>query len=67
MTLSDFRNNTELAVAYYMVLTDKCWKEKDSRKILRIFNDIDNNKRDVAEMIIKDPVHTVHSLFSQFI
>lgn len=59
MQFSDFHDNSEAAFDYYMVLTDKGWKEADKIKIIEIFNDINVNRADIAKMTIKDPVDSL--------
>ncbi len=55
MEVLDFKN-ANAVFDYYMDLTDHDWREEDKQNIISIYNDIDDNKGETAEMILKDEV-----------
>lgn len=56
MKLTDFNNNIDSALEYYSDLKNKEWKKEDIDKILTIFQDIQNDRKNIAKMVIKDAI-----------
>ena len=56
MVLTDFKNNTDAALEHYQELRDKDWNKSDVDKILSIFQDIQNDKTNIAKLVTKDPI-----------
>lgn len=54
--ISDFKNNVDTALDGYSELKEKDWLPGDRDKIMRIFQEIQSNPEQKAEMVIKDPV-----------
>lgn len=57
MRISDFHNDLDLALDEYSKLTEKGWNKDDRDKIMSIFQDIKEKNSEIAEIVIKDPVH----------
>ncbi len=56
MKLSDFKNDTDAALEYYKDLRENEWNKADVDKILSIFQDIQNDRTNIAKLVTKDPI-----------
>lgn len=54
--ISDFKNDTDAALDEYMSLRIKDWLKKDTDIIMKIFQEIKNDKTNTARMVIKDTI-----------
>lgn len=56
MVLTDFKNDTDAALDYYKQLREKDWNKADVDKILSIFQEIQNDKTNIAKLVMKEPI-----------
>jgi hypothetical protein len=52
MKISDFHNDLDSALDEYNELIEKDWEKKTRDKIMRLFQDIKSNPKELAEMIV---------------
>lgn len=56
MKISDYHNDLDSALKEYSILREKDWRKEDTDKIMVLFQEIEKDNKELAEMIIKDPV-----------
>ncbi len=56
MSLSDYRIDSDMALDEYLILQGKKWDKEDRDKIMKFYQEIQNNNPEIAELITVEPV-----------
>jgi hypothetical protein len=56
LKFSDYKNDTDAALEEYKLLRDNNWRKEDTDKIMKIFQEILEDKNNTARLVIKKPI-----------